>query len=55
MNFKRGKPKSVRAGCLLCKPHKIMGNSNRAKTIQRLKADESFRQQLYVLPTKQYF
>lgn len=22
MNHKRGKPKSARAGCLMCKPHK---------------------------------
>jgi len=49
MNFKRRRAKSVRAGCLLCKPHKIMGNSNSAKTMQRLKADESFRQQIYVI------
>lgn len=25
-NFKRGKPKSARAGCLLCKPHKLQGS-----------------------------
>lgn len=25
MNHKRGKPKSSRAGCLLCKPHKRQG------------------------------
>jgi hypothetical protein len=25
MNHKRGKPKSARAGCLLCKPHKANG------------------------------
>lgn len=25
-NHKRGKPKSARAGCLLCKPHKVHGN-----------------------------
>lgn len=37
MKFKRGKPKSVRAGCLLCKPWKIMGNSKQAKTIQDLR------------------
>lgn len=24
-NFKRGKPKNARAGCLLCKPNKING------------------------------
>ena len=25
MNFKRGKPKNQRAGCLMCKPHKMNG------------------------------
>lgn len=29
MNFKRGKPKSTRAGCLLCKSHKAAGNSKK--------------------------
>lgn len=27
MNHKRGKPKAARSGCLLCKPHKVHGNS----------------------------
>lgn len=26
MNYKRKKPKSGRAGCLLCKPHKRQGS-----------------------------
>lgn len=26
MNHKRGKPKSSRAGCMLCKPHKRQGS-----------------------------
>jgi len=26
MNHKRGRPKSTRAGCLLCKPHKRQGS-----------------------------
>lgn len=26
MNHKRRKPKSTRAGCLLCKPHKRQGS-----------------------------
>src|SRR3989344_7001664 len=30
MNHKRHKPKSSRAGCLLCKPHKALGNSKKA-------------------------
>ena len=25
MNHKRGKPKNARAGCLMCKPHKMNG------------------------------
>ncbi|SFU67655.1 hypothetical protein [Nitrosospira multiformis] len=25
MNYKRAKPKNSRAGCLLCKPHKMNG------------------------------
>ena len=36
MNFKRKRPKSGRAGCLLCKPWKIMGNSKNAKKKQDL-------------------
>ncbi len=28
MNFKRKRPKSGRAGCLLCKPHKRQGWSH---------------------------
>lgn len=31
MNFKRKKSKSARAGCLLCKPWKAVGNSKKAK------------------------
>ncbi len=46
MKFKRKKPKSARAGYLLCKPHKIMGNGMGAKTLQTLKALESFKQQI---------
>jgi hypothetical protein len=45
MNFKRKKPKQSRAGCLLCKPHKAMGNSKLAKPIQRLKQAEFLKQQ----------
>jgi hypothetical protein len=37
MKFKRGRPKSARAGCLLCKPWKIMGNSKNAKNIKDLR------------------
>lgn len=31
MNFKRKRPKSARAGCLMCKPWKILGNSKHAQ------------------------
>lgn len=34
MNFKRKGPKSTRAGCLLCKPHKRQGVSTRDKNMQ---------------------
>jgi hypothetical protein len=27
MNFKRGKPKNSRAGCLMCKPNKMNGRN----------------------------
>lgn len=37
MNFKRGKPKSARAGCLLCKPWKVWGNRKQAKKIRDLR------------------
>ncbi len=33
MNHKRKRPKSTRAGCLLCKPHKL----NAIKTAERSK------------------
>lgn len=29
-HHRRGKPKAARAGCLLCKPHKIHGNARHA-------------------------
>ena len=31
MNFKRGKPKSARSGCLLCKPWKRNGCARKGK------------------------
>lgn len=43
MNFKRRKPKESRAGCLLCKPHKFMGNSKHAQPVQKLRAVESLK------------
>ena len=40
MNHKRGKPKSARAGCLMCKPHKAneFKDSFQYQTIQERKA-----------------
>lgn len=35
MNFKRQRAKNQRSGCLMCKPHKMNGNGERA----RAKAD----------------
>lgn len=34
MNFKRKRPKSARAGCLLCKPHKGNGMCVSHKNMQ---------------------
>lgn len=37
MNHKRKRPKSSRAGCLLCKPHKKNGcHSNKASVERKL-------------------
>jgi hypothetical protein len=33
MNHKRGKPKNARAGCLMCKPHKMNG-AKRSRGLQ---------------------
>lgn len=46
MNFKRKRPKSGRAGCLLCKPHKDqrVKDSWDAQTFQEKKAMEKERQ-----------
>lgn len=30
-NHKRKRPKNARAGCLMCKPHKMNGNNERSK------------------------
>jgi hypothetical protein len=34
MHFKRKRPKSARAGCLLCKPHKANGLCPRHKNMR---------------------
>jgi hypothetical protein len=41
MHFKRTRPKSGRAGCLLCKPHKRQGSCRhqRAKPSDRKRAE----------------
>lgn len=36
MNHKRGKPKSARAGCLWCKPHKHQGRANHPRSKRAL-------------------
>ncbi|OGG16083.1 hypothetical protein A3D77_02100 [Candidatus Gottesmanbacteria bacterium RIFCSPHIGHO2_02_FULL_39_11] len=46
MNFKRKGPKSIRGGCLLCKPWKIMGNSNVGKKHQDIKSYAYYREEL---------
>lgn len=37
-NYKRGRPKNARSGCLLCKPHK--GNGADRRTIQERREDQ---------------
>lgn len=37
-NHKRRRPKHRRAGCLLCKPHKVQGNRLKAEPIQERRA-----------------
>lgn len=39
MNYKRGRPKNRRAGCLLCKPHKANGADRR--TMAEIRQDEA--------------
>lgn len=48
MHHKRGRRKDIRAGCLLCKPHKANGQKGRkeSKTWQELKSRASEREQL---------
>lgn len=46
MNHKRGKPKSGRAGCLLCKPHKRQGaKASLRKRLAEKRADLNAREQ----------
>lgn len=35
MNHKRKRPKNRRAGCLLCKPHKMNGLRNAKRLLKR--------------------
>lgn len=44
MNHKRGRPKNQRAGCLMCKPHKMNGAKD-VETIQEKAAEEVERPQ----------
>lgn len=37
MNHKRGRPKNRRAGCLLCKPHKMNGWNKNKFEVGRLR------------------
>lgn len=43
MNHKRKGPKSTRAGCLMCKPHKDQRRKDTAKarTRQQVRADDA--------------
>ena len=52
MNFKRKGPKETRAGCLMCKPWKFMGNRKEGKRIQVVKMEESTKSQIASLITE---
>lgn len=48
MHHKRGRPKSTRAGCLLCKPHKRQGSCLHERDkfsdrVRRMAADDQVR------------
>jgi hypothetical protein len=48
MNHKRRRPKSTRAGCLLCKPHKRQGSCLHARDkfsdrVRKIAADDQCR------------
>ena len=46
MNYKRKRSKEARAGCLICKPWKFMGNRVGAKNVQGLRCDEFIKTQI---------
>lgn len=48
MNHKRGRPKNRRAGCLMCKPHKMNGakKGDDWTTRRQRRADASYREQV---------
>jgi hypothetical protein len=44
MHYKRSKPKSGRAGCLLCKPHKHQAEKHRDRARVRREGERDLRQ-----------
>jgi len=44
MHHKRGKPKSTRAGCLLCKPHKHQAEKHRARAGEKREGERQVEQ-----------
>jgi hypothetical protein len=42
MNFKRGRPKNRRAGCLMCKPHKANGCKSKGHRREEAKARRQY-------------
>ena len=46
-NFKRGRAKNQRSGCLMCKPHKMNGAKN-YKTMAERKADLNEKENKYL-------
>jgi hypothetical protein len=47
MNHKRRRPKNRRAGCLMCKPHKMNGaGGSWCQHRKQMRADAAYRQML---------
>lgn len=56
MHHKRHRPKSTRAGCLLCKPHKRQGSCRhqRAKFSDRVRLDAATQQVISEVTTRMF-
>jgi len=47
VNFKRLKPKNARAGCLMCKPHKMNGMGDKKRPVSERRTDPKANRERY--------